>query len=224
MPRDLAAARHIGRDDRAAEGGGFEQALGQPFPARRQHRDMRALPDVLDAGDMAQQFDAGLCLPAFDFAAPGSKPDWPDRGRRQSAAAPSRHGRASESMRGDQRPHALVIEQPPDKGRGHLARGLRQRLQRIGVDARAGDQMHARRRRRRAPARAARSSGFCTSTAERVVVQQERASAPPAPAASACALGLREVNTKPSPASAFSRATGSPSAASEPITDGCSAT
>ncbi len=40
----------------------------------------------------------------------------------------------------------------------------------------------------------------------------------------AFASGLCEVNTKPSPASAFTRITGSPRAASEPITAGCNAT
>ena len=40
----------------------------------------------------------------------------------------------------------------------------------------------------------------------------------------AFASGLLEVNTKPSPASAFTRITGSPRAASDPIIAGCNAT
>src|SRR5262249_46144266 len=41
---NLAASGHVGRDQRAATGGGLEQAQRQSFAVGRQHRDMRAGP------------------------------------------------------------------------------------------------------------------------------------------------------------------------------------
>ena len=72
-------------------------------------------------------------------------------------------------------------------------------------------------------AMAARSSSFCTSTAALRRASRNR-NKPRTMSPVSRAFGLREVKTKPRPASAFSFRMGKPSAATEPITVGSSAT
>ena len=193
------------------------------LPAATEAPRYAPLPHALDILDMTQNFEAGLCLPAFDFPLR-------DRGGIGRIAVACDHQphlvavAAHEIMRGYQWTHAFVIEQV-DRQR-QSSPGPRARATASSVRCRCpipgSDENPAA--IDADPASAARSSGFCTSTAERCGRLSRTRNSPATPAAKPVAFGLLEVNTKPSPASAFSRITGSPSAASDPITAGCNAT
>ena len=207
----------------SADAAAWRNFFGNPCPTRRKlHHDIRTLPHALDARDMTQNFEAGLCLPAstsrsgIEAGLAGSR----------SPAIRSRAflagGRASVHARLLVGARSFVVEQSTNKRRCDFARRLRQRLQALGIDARSRDQMRAAaidadRGKRSTVIR------ICTSTAERSLLSSTRIS-PASAGRKAFASGLLEVNTKPSPASAFTRITGSPRAASDPITAGCNAT
>ena len=61
VPHDLAAARHVGGDDRPGAGGRLEQRLRHALAiGRRQHRDRGAAPDLAHILDPAEPFDPRL--------------------------------------------------------------------------------------------------------------------------------------------------------------------
>src|SRR6266481_5197335 len=64
---DLAASRHVGRNQRAAAGGSLQEAQGQPLAVGRQHRDMRARPEGADVFHEAKHLDVGALGPGFDL-------------------------------------------------------------------------------------------------------------------------------------------------------------
>ena len=209
MPRNLAAARHVGRDDRPAESRRFEQAFRQPFPARRQAPRYAPAPRRSGCPRHDPAISRpGLCLPAFDL---------PLRNRgRIGRIAVARNQEphllavgAHQFVRGDQRTHALVVEQSTDKGGCDFARRLRQaasgaRCRRPipGSDAR---DLHRRRSQR-----AQRGHPDFAPAPPNADCSAAPASAPASTGRNSPRKRLLEVNTKPSPASALTRVTGSP--------------
>src|SRR5437588_3082549 len=64
---NLAASGHIGRNQRAAAGGGLEQAQRQSLAVGRQHREVRAGPQRSDVGNEAEMLDVGSARPRLDL-------------------------------------------------------------------------------------------------------------------------------------------------------------
>ena len=209
----------IGRPQAAASSQTHRQAL----PQRRQYGDMCLLPESPMSSTWPSKVSSGrhfhsarvVCGIEAGLAGSGSPAIRSSTGRLRLA---------SNAWASTKVGSAFVAEQPADKADGNRRRRVRQAASTHRCRLRNRESVRLSRRLPRAIWMAARSSGFCTSTELRLGREQPSQKWHDRRANEEPAFGVREVNAKPRPVSAFRQTIGSPSAASEPTRVGNNAT
>ena len=140
-PDHLAAARHIGGDDRPAARGGLDQRLRHALAiGRGQYRDRGAAPYRADILDPTEPFDPRLGGQRRQFRV-GERIAIVGIGRTGKHQLDRHALRAQPAHRGDRIGDALAAQHPGDeRDRDGRSGRLGQRGEMVGVDPRAADQ------------------------------------------------------------------------------------